>query len=76
MLNVASHRHFNWPDAGLYRCQWLATKLSEALLMIGFSVLVMLIAARMRHLSVNQPEVAAVMRASDFSEAEWSYFQC
>ena len=56
--------------------QWLASQLSEALLIMGFSVLAMLIAARMWRLSVNQPELAAVTRASDFSGADGDGLRC
>lgn len=56
--------------------QWLASQLSEALLIMGFSVLAMLIAARMWRLSVNQPELAAITRASDFSGADSDGLLC
>lgn len=56
--------------------QWLATQLSASLLVIGFSVLAILIAARMWRLSVDQPEQAAVTRASDFSSADSDGLLC
>ncbi|MDT8311266.1 MAG: sulfite exporter TauE/SafE family protein [Methylophaga sp.] len=56
--------------------QWLASQLSASLLIIGFSVLAILIAARMWHLSVNQPEQAAITRASDFSGADGDGLLC
>ena len=56
--------------------QWLASQLSASLLVIGFCVLALLIAARMWRLSVNQPEQAAVTRASDFSKAESDGLLC
>ena len=56
--------------------QWLASQLSASLLIIGFSVLAILIAARMWRLSVNQPDQAVVTRASDFSGADSDGLLC
>lgn len=56
--------------------QWLASQLSETLLIIGFSVLAMLIAVRMWYLSVSQPAMAAVTRGSDFIEADGDGLLC
>lgn len=56
--------------------QWLASQLSEPLLIISFSVLAMLIAARMWRISEKQPEFATVTRTSDFSGSDGDGLLC
>lgn len=56
--------------------QWLGLQVSASLLITGFSLLAILIAARMWRLAVNQPEQAAVTRGSDFSGTDGDGLLC